>query len=313
MRRQEIDYQNSSNANENGKIPLSLQHNIQTRWYADRPSIKENCSPTDPSQPIEGTLPLHLRLLLWDCPSECDYTCQRQTTNILRAQGLPLHQFHGKWPFLRLWGIQEPLSVLFSILNFHGYYRGLHLVSQRIPDTYALKPYYVLLAFFGMNAWVWSSVFHIRDFLFTERADYFSAGASVMYGLFYAPLRLFNIHQRDQNSIRPYIYIWAAICASAFVAHVSYLSFVTFSYTYNMAANVVVGIAQNIIWITYSLTRCKSTRGRWVWTPLFVVVYVSCAMSLEIFDFFPFADALDAHALWHAATVPMVSTLRRLD
>jgi post-GPI attachment to proteins factor 3 len=245
-------------------------------------------------------------LLLWDCPSECDYTCQRQVTNKLREQNLPLHQFHGKWPFLRLGGIQEPCSVLFSILNFHGYYRGIRLVSQRIPDTFALKPYYILLGIFGMNAWVWSSIFHTRDFLFTERADYFSAGASVLYGLFYLPLRLFNLHQRDANQVRPYIKIWAGICIVAFLSHVYYLSFVTFSYSYNMGANIAVGIAQNIMWIYYSFTRSRSNRGLWVWTPLFVVVYVSLAMSLEVFDFFPIADALDAHALWHAATVPMV-------
>jgi len=43
-----------------------------------------------------------------------------------------------------------------------------------------------------------------------------------------------------------------------------------------------------------------------VWMPVFVVVYVCFAMSLEVFDFFPIGDALDAHALWHAATAPMV-------
>ena len=52
--------------------------------------------------------------------------------------------------------------------------------------------------------------------------DYFSAGASVMYGLFYIPLRLFNIHQRDINKVQPYIYVWAGLCGFAFLAHVSY-------------------------------------------------------------------------------------------
>jgi hypothetical protein len=192
------------------------------------------------------------------------------------------------------------------MLNFHGYYRGTRLVAQRVPDTYVLKPFYIILGIFGMNAWVWSSVFHTRDFLFTERADYFSAGASVMYGLFYTPLRLFDIHKRDSRRTKPYITVWAGLCLFAFLAHVYYLSFVTFSYSYNMAANVVVGLLQNFMWIYYSLTRAGSKRGLWVWTPVFVVVYVSCAMSLELFDFFPFADTLDAHSLWHAATIPMV-------
>jgi post-GPI attachment to proteins factor 3 len=196
--------------------------------------------------------------------------------------------------------------VLFSILNFHGHYRGLQLISQRVPDTYNLKPFYTLLAIFGMNAWVWSSVFHTRDFLFTERADYFSAGASILYGLFYTPLRLLNVHSRDMNRVRLYIYAWGALCVLVFLGHIYYLSYVTFSYSYNMLANVVVGAIQNLMWIYYSVRYSQSTRGRWVWIPLFVVLYISCAMSLELFDFYPFVDALDAHSLWHLATVPMV-------
>ena len=301
------------NASSGDRLPEFIQ--CKTNWYelsfdtnASNNSISSYCSPSNPSEPLNGQLPIYLRLTLWNCPSECDYICQRQTTNLLRKQNQPLHQFHGKWPFIRFLGIQEPFSVLFSILNFHGHYRGLQLISQRIPNTYNLKTYYTLLAIFGMNAWFWSSVFRTRDFLFTERADYFSAGASILYGLFYTPLRLLKIHQRDTQQIRPYIYSWAGFCVAAFLLHVYYLSFITFSYSYNILANVVVGVLQNLLWSYYTLTYSRVNSARWVWIPLFVVVYVSLAMCLEIFDFFPWADSLDAHALWHLATVPMVHT-----
>ena len=138
----------------------------------------------------------------------------------------------------------------------------------------------------------------------------FLAGASVMFGLFYTPLRLFNIHHRNMKNVQPYIYTWAGICGIAFLAHVYYLSFITFSYSYKWR-RMLWWAYQNLMWIYYSITRSESNRGLWVWTPVFVVIYVSCAMSLEIFDFFPIADALDAHALWHAATVPMVCLVPR--
>jgi hypothetical protein len=35
------------------------------------------------------------------------------------------------------------------------------------------------------------------------------------------------------------------------------------------------------------------------------VVLVSCAMCLEVFDFPPYKGILDAHSLWHAATIPL--------
>lgn len=34
-------------------------------------------------------------------------------------------QFHGKWPFIRMFGMQEPASVIFSLLNFYVHYKNL--------------------------------------------------------------------------------------------------------------------------------------------------------------------------------------------
>ena len=39
-----------------------------------------------------------------------------------------------------------------------------------------------------MACWIFSSIFHTRDFVLTERLDYFGAGASVLYGLYFAPI-----------------------------------------------------------------------------------------------------------------------------
>ncbi|KAA8567290.1 hypothetical protein EYC84_010324 [Monilinia fructicola] len=63
-------------------------------------------------------IPLLHRLLFWTCPAECDYTCQHIITNARVESGQPIVQFHGKWPFYRFLGMQEPFSVFFSLLNF---------------------------------------------------------------------------------------------------------------------------------------------------------------------------------------------------
>ena len=36
---------------------------------------------------------------------------------IYRRQARPLDKYFGKWPFGRVWGVQELMSVLFSICN----------------------------------------------------------------------------------------------------------------------------------------------------------------------------------------------------
>ena len=44
-------------------------------------------------------------------------------------------QFHGKWPFLRLWGLQEPLSVLASLANLATNSCMVLWFVKRVPST----------------------------------------------------------------------------------------------------------------------------------------------------------------------------------
>lgn len=50
--------------------------------------------------------------------SPLSYNCMWRTTNAFITRNWPVPQFYGKWPFERFLGMQEPASVVFSILNF---------------------------------------------------------------------------------------------------------------------------------------------------------------------------------------------------
>ena len=243
---------------------------------------------------------LHRRLLLWTCPRECDYTCQRIVTARRRAAGQEVTQFHGKWPFARLLGIQEPFSVLFSFGNMAAHYRGLVQVRRRIPASYPLRRYYETFATLGVASWVFSVAFHTRDFRLTERLDYFAAGASILYGLYYATVRVFRL---DRPARRPILRLWSVLCCTLYAAHVAYLSLWRWSYTYNMAANVFVGVLQNALWAVFAWFHWRARRRAWALLPAVCVVWLMSAMSFELLDFPPLWDAIDAHSLWHFGTI----------
>lgn len=215
----------------------------------------------------------------------------------------PVLQFHGKWPFYRFMGMQEPFSVLFSLLNYLAHDYGLSRVRAAVPESYPLRSYYVLLAYFGMASWVFSMIFHTRDFALTERLDYFAAGASVLYGLYYSPIRIFRLKDKHKAAEKSILRLWTLLCVLAFLAHVSYLSFWRFDYTYNMTANVVVGTLQNVLWTGFSIDRYRRTKRAWTTWPGLIVAWIILAMSLELFDFPPWEGMIDAHALWHLGTV----------
>ena len=260
-----------------------------------------------------NALPWPLRLTGWSCASDVDYRCQREVTDLLVRQGQPIEQFHGKWPFVRVLGVQEPMSMIFSVVNGIVHLRGLYKVQSRLSsDKDPMYPYYVALAIIGMNAWLWSTVFHTRDLRWTERMDYFSAGAYVLYGLFYAPIRMFQLYRLSTNSststsrYTSVVSAWGAVLLLLYLGHVSYLSLWRFDYGYNMAANVVVGALHGVVWLVYTAKYYRPGRPRWVLIPAVMVVVLAGAMSLELLDFYQ-PHWIDAHALWHASTIPITA------
>jgi hypothetical protein len=224
-------------------------------------------------------------------------------TDRAEEKGLEVYQYYGKWPFYRLHGIQEPASVVFSIGNglVHLYY--FRQIYKQCPSTYFLKGFMLLYTCIGINAWLWSTVFHSRDVKVTELMDYFSAALLVLYSLYFAILRVYYI----RNAV--VIKTLGVIFICFFVAHVGYLIIVTFDYVYNMYANVIVGALQELVWVGWYFSQHtkQENHSRLSYAYLAVIsgAGLSVAMCLELFDFPPLWRVLDAHSLWHLSTIPL--------
>ena len=68
-----------------------------------------------------------------------------------------------------------------------------------------------------------------------------------------------------------------------------------------MKVCVVMAVAQLLIWAIWAgMTRHPSRWKLWV-----VVIGGGLAMLLEIYDFPPHQGFFDAHAIWHATTIPL--------
>ncbi len=70
---------------------------------------------------------------------------------------------------------------------------------------------------------------------------------------------------------------------------------------WNMQVCVVIGVTQMLLWAVWA---CRSSHPA-RYKLLTVVFGASLAMLLEIYDFPPLWGILDAHAIWHATTVPI--------
>ena len=269
-------------------------------------------------------MPLILTLTFWDCRHDCRYTCMHQATRLAVAHKQPIQQFYGKWPFTRFLGLQEPASVIFSVLNGYSHYLGIRRYTHHVKhESYVLFHTMRLNGFAAINTWVWSTVYHSRDFGWTEKMDYFSAMLSILVNAYACVVRLFHLHPEyvkvsargnTKNDSVKYKTsasqkVLIAVGLVFFICHVSYLSLWRFDYGYNMAASVAIAITTNILWIFWALRRIIVDKLQYPWKIIGVIVCITAAMSLEVFDFPPLWGVFDAHSLWHGSTVLLIPVL----
>lgn len=257
----------------------------------------ENKCGTDLASP----LPLYLRLTFWTCEEECDYRCMHLVTAQKKLKKEEIEQYHGKWPFIRLFGLQEPASIAFSLLNGYQHIKGYQKVLVPMPPSYPMKKYYVVYCAVNLNAWIWSAVFHARDFRLTERLDYFAAASIIMYAAFLAVLRALHLYLPERRNL---LNVWTSLCSVLYAIHVIYLaSLERFDYTYNVIACAIVGIFSNLVWISWSFL---NRHRPYAYKIAAMAVGISAFTGLELFDFPPLWGIFDAHSLWHASTILLV-------
>ncbi|KAK9830169.1 hypothetical protein WJX72_010123 [[Myrmecia] bisecta] len=244
-------------------------------------------------------------MLRWSCQADCRYHCMRALESWKAAGcGEPVVKYYGKWPFRRVWGMQEAASVVLSLGNLAAHAHNLVLLlrqqdqlgggrSSLVRWYYRLWVMYMLLC---INSWLWSAVFHARDVPVTERLDYFSVDALVLFSLFLTLLRTHNIRSR-----------WAVvglglISVVLYIQHVYHMTYVLFDYGYNMRVCLALGMLQTVLWLYWAHKQQHPAR----YTLCAFLFLINVAMLLEVLDFAPMESLVDAHALWHACTIPLV-------
>lgn len=85
-------------------------------------------------------------LLRWSCMDHCVYDCMWTTVEHFESYALAVPQFYGKWPFVRVLGVQEPASAAFSVLNFVAHWGGLRAFRRRVRSN---SPMYYAWHVFG--------------------------------------------------------------------------------------------------------------------------------------------------------------------
>ncbi|CAH2086936.1 unnamed protein product [Euphydryas editha] len=256
---------------------------------------KANCTLDGSFQPKSAELQdIWCRWLKWNCKDDCRYHCMWRTVQGFQERGYKMPKFHGKWPFKRMLGVQEPASAFASLLNLLSH---IHMYSEirkefQVRDT-PLVLFWHVFALVCMNAWTWSIIFHTRDTPFTEFMDYACALSMVMSLFVAAIVRIFHRRRKLTALILLFTLLY-------YVEHVRYLYSGRIDYDFNMLINILFGVVGSLLWMVWACFQYLAGR-HYVWRLVAFTVFSGAALTLELFDFPP-RNGWDAHALWHLST-----------
>ncbi len=266
-------------------------------------------------------MPLDLRVFQWCCRDNCFYECMHENVRERVARNEQTVHYYGKWPFLRIYGIQEIAPMLASLANaiFYVFY-----LWERLGNVNNF-PYRRLWRVYGCVwciAFLLSAVFHTRDAPITEALDYMSAIGGVIFTSFSSLVRIFlpsdNLSVKLVSLFLPIFLVYSY--------HVFYMNFVFFDYGYHMMCGVVAGLLSTILVCCRVLVKdsrtkefahislrdvsftdkCKTiwkgTKSH-VWWAAIAQLSTWPGFLFEVLDFPPIYGILDSHTCWHLWTV----------
>lgn len=253
----------------------------------------------------------------WSVQDECKYYCMMkiEKAKVAAGRGAPIVQYYGKWPFERLFFVQEPLSALFSLLNGFGHFvyfwdpvkrRAFSHSTARDDDL--LRKVLLTSNVVAMGTWGCSVIFHTKDNWITERMDYHMATLHMLTYLLLAVIRLLHhfYYPRRPDLVEAWGGLAAAVGFAWAAHHIWWLNFVSFSYGYNIKATAAVIVLQALLWLAWAGFAVRRGNAPHAW----MVVRFQFALALfgvfELYDFPPLGGYLDSHSLWHLVTAPMV-------
>uniref|UniRef100_A0AAR5PNF3 Post-GPI attachment to proteins factor 3 n=1 Tax=Dendroctonus ponderosae TaxID=77166 RepID=A0AAR5PNF3_DENPD len=262
-----------------------------------------NCSQDGGQFVTDYRQPGYLRLLRWGCADECEYQCMWSTVEKFQENQLNIPQFYGKWPFRRVLGIQEPASMLFSLLNLFMHLMLLHKFRNEVRAGAPLRWLWLFYGAVCCNAWIWSAVFHSRDLPWTEWLDYVGAFSIILVNCYAMCVRVLPHVLGAVFPKRPQLVLLVSLgFLLFFLKHAAYLSRGRFDYAYNIMLNINVGALTAIGWLVWSV-KCHP-KPPYVHSCQLYVIFSGLVLLLELLDSPPWFFVVDYHALWHLATAP---------
>ena len=263
--------------------------------------------------------PAVLEALQWDCKSLCNYSCfQSHARRSANEKKIPI-KYAEKWPFVRVFGVEEFMSFLACLLNglIHIYY----LTSNKLrplfvgPEGYRMKTPMIIYSVVCLNSYLWSAFYFISSNKRTETMDLFFAFFKSIITTWVTVYRIGGSGAGENAFGNTCAFISLAALAPFLFIFAFYVYLMT-SFTFNPMMSMRLQLAfmglHVIMWVYWSLIGRGRGKGyRWKGLAclffLNLITFIEVVLGWDIDDFPPYFGLFDNKSIWLLFTVPLTS------
>jgi hypothetical protein len=269
----------------------------------------------------------------------CNYGCIEVITQRRLSNHLQVYKYQGHWPFIRYFGLEEPASSMFSLMNIvpHLLYifgrvraavigesvgslsssissssssNGDKIISKmRGIGHYHMTPWIIFYATTSCIAFTCSTIYHAKKTVDHTKYDLISALLFITTGLFIAIRRsILPTHCSKVVIVSIFFIIYGLFSWRAYHMIYGWISFSS-----HMSLSITIVAITTVLWLCWiikslfltTLSHQQSYIRFSSYICLTCQLWFIAAAAFEIFDFPPLYGLLDAHSIWHAATAPL--------
>lgn len=249
-------------------------------------------------------IPLY-QIIYLDCTDICKYGCIDIITNIRNDLNQPMNKYYGHWPFKRYFGMEEPASSLFSLINTfpHLQYIVQYFLNFKIlhgKHKYYMSNWIFLYAISSTIAFTCSTLYHSKKTEFYTLLDLISALFFIITGLFIVIRRTLLTYYSNV-----YVIIMSFSILYGFFVYRAYnMILKNISFDNHMQLSIILVIITTILWILWIFLfnikyEVSQKYSNIKYICLFCQIWFILSSLLEIYDFPPIFEIFDAHSLWY--------------
>lgn len=183
----------------------------------------------------------------WNCEELCSYNCMRNITMDRKSKGLSVFKYYGHWSFYRYFNLEEPASVLFSIMNGFSYILVL-VRKPKLNYSYYMEPWVVnIYPLVSINAWIFSAIYHAKKTAMATLLDYIAALLLLSYSLWIVLRRIWGSQARAHHVSMVCIFYTSLV-----LYRINEMIHGRVSYDDHMKLCISISILHVILWLSLS-------------------------------------------------------------